>query len=48
MLELHNHAKSLGNLFSPDAMSKERQLYHLQGSSWLKNLGRSDFSLQEK
>ena len=29
MLELHNHAKSLGVLFSPDAMSKERQLYRL-------------------
>ena len=29
MVELHNHAKSLGILFSPDAMSKERQLYRL-------------------
>ena len=29
MLDLHNHAKSLGVLFSPDAMSKERQLYRL-------------------
>ena len=29
MLELHNHAKSLGVLFSPDAMNKERQLYRL-------------------
>ena len=29
MLELHKNAKSLGVLFSPDAMSKDRQLHRL-------------------